>query len=839
MDPIPAGLLPQSDDDKFLSCSHEERWNHLKPVIVELYTGRNGGNERSATLDQVVEFMRTHYSFHAACSEYPPRFRLWGVGKRMVKEDKDAIIGALARRKRPAASMSDATTQHNGQSKALDHKKLKRHLMSMKACLEVAPGLLSSWNLPYAALVASLPKNPDEPSPFGPLGPTPDYLHIKSPEEPSPGRETAGPSPKMQLVYEKHKEHCTSLFLQGHLKQLLIDMRKEDRRTMVNYFHDFYMNGLILAKNWNQELLNPIPTRALALTPQISNPWTPSAFLNLSSGPSSPEVSNISCPPTQLCKWSIHVKSTNHVSYGNVTPTSFIESLHQSMASNDFTTTPKADLPLAQDMIAKSLEGSPSPLRLDAWKLAIMAGNVGLLFELYRGNDNRSRRGIEAIYPFHLAAAFLDGGNECCGMFTALSKILPPPFTFSHNIDDLGHTILDALVVSILRSHTSVHPDDVSYGFQSPNRFPGEEKDICGRWDASSSNVRELFKQGYARIPAKWKHPFCHTAVQAVCHSIIAIFASPTSPNINAQSGLFVRRCTTCGLELKLGPLHTLVVAAFYLAQSGMPEETLFGALAVMVCLITLGADVSAKVNVSVAEILKFPDDGQCRHTALSPLELMKAVPGDVVEAWSEKCRTGWSCLIQVFALAVAEKRQKPSSPQQRSSMSPPVNGCLGTPVSVVGKSSDVDSCDIEFERRIHNYWLELPCTGPRIGLLWASIQTELLTYRRLSEGEGWVSENFSMDALKAWLEGHSSEFSTPLVQNQMFKAHTRCGWFNHAPDFLFPNAEEVCAEYFMNMDVYGRASYIRQPDLLGSFRILEYMREKTGRKYGEMHRAD
>lgn len=66
MDPIPAGLLPQSDEDKFLSCSHEERWNHLKPVIVELYTGRDGGSERSATLDQVVEFMRTHYSFHAA-----------------------------------------------------------------------------------------------------------------------------------------------------------------------------------------------------------------------------------------------------------------------------------------------------------------------------------------------------------------------------------------------------------------------------------------------------------------------------------------------------------------------------------------------------------------------------------------------------------------------------------------------------------------------------------------------------------------------------------------------------------------------------------------------------
>lgn len=190
--------------------------------------------------------------FDGSPTEYRRRFRDWGVAKRMVKEDKDAITSALARRKRPGASVSDATTQHNGEDKPLDYKKLKRHLISRKACLEVAPGLyvlylpgekfefqlihlarLSSWNLPYAAFVSSLPKNPGEPSPFGPLGPTPDYLHIRSPEALTPGRAAAGPSPRMQLVYEKHKEHCTSLFLQGRLEQLVVSMRKEDRRYVV------------------------------------------------------------------------------------------------------------------------------------------------------------------------------------------------------------------------------------------------------------------------------------------------------------------------------------------------------------------------------------------------------------------------------------------------------------------------------------------------------------------------------------------------------------------------------------------------------------------------------
>ncbi|KAM6534587.1 hypothetical protein FALCPG4_004215 [Fusarium falciforme] len=826
MDPILVELLPQSDDEKFLSCPYEERWSRLQPVIVELYTRRRGRDGRTATLDQVVQFMRTYYSFHAAPTEYRRRFRDWGVAKRMVKEDKDAITSALARRKRPGASVSDATTQHNGEDKPLDYKKLKRHLISRKACLEVAPGLyvlylpgeefefqlihlarLSSWNLPYAAFVSSLPKNPGEPSPFGPLGPTPDYLHIQSPEALTPGRAAAGPSPRMQLVYEKHKEHCTSLFLQGRLEQLVVCMRKEDRSTMVNYFHDFYLHSFVLAKKWGRELPNPNPTQAFALTPQILNatsPWTPSAFLNLSSGPSSPEVSsatNVSYPPTQLCKWSIHLSSESYV-YDDMEVTappdsapsadsepplsSFVDLLHQSMASNDFTTIPKADLPLAQDLIAKSLEESPSPLQLDAWKLAIMAGNQKLLSQLYKDNDRDLPEGIEGIYPLHLAATFLDGGNECCGIFTYLCARISGVFAHRNNIDNHGHTILDALVVSVLRSHTSIQPADVSHGFRLSNRFPGEEKDICGRWDADTPTVRELFKQGYARIPIKWKHSFCHTAVQAVCHSMIALFASPVPPNINTQSGLFVRRCTECGLELKLRPLHTVVVTAFYLAQLGMPGETLFGALAMMVCLIALGADVSIDANISVAEILGSSDAGQCSHTPLTPLELVQAVPGSVIEAWSEDCQVGWNSLIQVLTLAVTEQRQESSNREP----------------------SDDHLCDESFQL------INLQCMGPRMGLLWASVQTELLTYRRLSEGEAWISENFSMKALKTWLEGSSPEFSTPLVQNRMFEAHTRCGWFTLSDHYLYPTAQEVCTEYFMNMDIYERASYIDRPDL-------------------------
>ncbi|KAF5563134.1 hypothetical protein FPHYL_5366 [Fusarium phyllophilum] len=757
MDPILEELRPKSDDDKFLSRPYEERWIRLQPVIVQLYTRGRAADGRTATLDQVVEFMRTYYSFHAAATEYRRRFKDWGVTKRMVKEDKDAITSALARRKRPGASVSAVTTQHDGEDKPLDFKKLKRHLLSRKACIEVAPGLLCSWNLPYAAFISSLPKNPDAPSPFGTLGATPGYLHVESPEALTPGGAAAGPSPRMQLVYEKHREYCTSLFLQGRIEQLVVSLPKEERR-------------FALAKIWGKETANPNSTPSIGLTPQARNPnspWTPSAFLNLSSSPSSPEVSNsisLSLPPTQLCKWSVHVLSECCVFEDRVeAPTwpnsqppahsdsiSFVDSLNQSLASNDFTTTPKADLPLAHDLITRSLEEHPSPLQFDAWKLAIMAANRDLLHHLWEDNQRKTPEGIEAIHPFHLAAAFLDGGNQCCGVFTDLCQILPSSFAFYHNLDDHGHTILDALVVAILRSHTSIQPGIVSYGFHSLNRFPGEENDICGRWDAEAPMVRELFKQGYARIPTRWKHPFCHTAVQAIYHSIVAIFASPASPNINTESGLFVRRCTACGLELRLRPLHTVVVTAFYLAQLGRPGETLFGALAI----------------VEQAR-------SDSPHRSVSPL-------GD-----------DWP----------------------------------GTPTSGFSQSSDHDSCWDMFQEEFHDNWLKLPCNGLRIGLLWASIQTELLTYRRIRDGDSWISENFSMTALRVWLEEEDTQLSMPLIQSRMFKDHTPCGWFGNASEFLCPAAEEICTDHFMNMDIYNRTSYIRQPDLLQTFENVEQTR--------------
>ncbi|KAF2967595.1 hypothetical protein GQX73_g6010 [Xylaria multiplex] len=843
MEDIPPELHPQSDSDRFLGFPHKDRWEQLKPVIVRLYCGNYGGNGKATKIKQIADFMRTHYSFHAAVNEYPPRFRLWEVNdRRSVKNDKDDVIYALSKRKRPGTS----TSQVSIHDRPFPPQKLRRYLKEQtrrhNAVQTVMPGILFSWNLPYEAFVSSLRKNPDKPSPFGPNGTTPEYMKIRSPKPLTPGREADGPSPNLELVYQKARMDRASLFLQGQLEELIVSMCKEDRRLCVNYFHDFYIHGFTMAKNWSLDRLKAQNPPTPNINPQThtsaASPAAPPLF-PYSSSPSAigyKENEDISRAPTQLCRWVIHVSDATEdykiidenedqslvqsSSMETNKVVDFTDELLQSMTSNSFTSTPLENLAIATDEVIRAIQEDPVALEVDAWKLAIMAGNSSLLSERYR-NRERAPEGLDDIHPFHLAAAFLNGGHTCCMMFEMLVRILSPTYAFHHNVDSFGHTILDALLVSIIRSHTSLSPETVSFSFQSPNRFPGEEKDICGRWDPTTDKVRHLFQQGYSRIPTKWKHAFCHTAAQAICHSIIVIFGPACAPNINTMSGLFIRRCTICGMELRLGPLHTLVIITFYLAQQGMPGETLFGALAVLVCLLSLGADVSLEANISVEEILGNAESRECRHKPFSPFQLMQEVPDDLIDGWSSECRTGWSSFAQVLAHVEASMNPPLSENSDRGLRAQ--FGEYGDDNSEISLDYDPEMgpCGLEnWPSGVHTNWLKLKCQSAEMGLLWATIQTELLTYRRIGVGDAWLSDNFSMEALEAWLKGNSAEFLTPLVQDQMLQEHSRCGWFHRVGRLVCPTAPEVSASHFMNMDsggrgTYERATFLDVPDLI------------------------
>jgi hypothetical protein len=566
-----------------------------------------------------------------------------------------------------------------------------------------------------------------------------------------------------------------------------------------------------------------------AFTPQMCNatsPWTPSVFIDL---PSSPSV-DITISPTQLCRWSIHVPNIKYepIPAEQDSPMcdtfSFTESLQEVITSGSLAANGNGDLPVSREIISQSLRDNPTALRSESLRLAIMAGNFelldGLLEESLGDSDyeniNQVPQEILSIHPYHLAASYINGGGPCCMVFNTLHQSIPRSYLFRNNLDDLGHTILDSLMVSILRSHSSVRPEIVNHDFGALSRFPGEEKDTCGRWDADSPEVRELFRQGCSRIPTSWKHPFCHSAVQAVCHALMIIFGSDVSPDINSLSGLFLRRCTECGIELRLGPVHTLIVTAFFLGQLGMPGETLFGPMAILVCLINFGADVTLRAHVSIEEIIGISTEmGQCHHTSLSAAELILAVPAGVIQNWSDDCQVGWSCLHQVILQAEAVKGDTNANTNPNTGWEE---------MSETGSGYDSQGSDCGSQCKLdHDDSDKVQCTGPMIGLTWATIQAELLTYRRVGETDPWISSNFPMRALNAWLKGEIRMFESPLVRDQILQVHSICGWFVSVRTtwggfqrwtLVWPMAKNVCRTRFDTMDNYKRSSFIFEMDL-------------------------
>ncbi|EKJ76096.1 hypothetical protein FPSE_03728 [Fusarium pseudograminearum CS3096] len=762
-------LFPQSEDDKYLHVKNSDRWEPLKPVIVELYTGNYGKNNKPPAKAQIVEFMRKYYSFYATESAYANRFRQWGVSdRRLTKAKLNEIAVALERRPTAEMSTSKVSLKRGACEAKLDARQVKRHLAngtSSSKPQSMQSGWLSSWALPYAAFVSALPKNPDAASPYGTQPATPGYLGIKSErlsDEPIFGGTLRG----------SHRQIC------------------------VDYFHEFYMHGFLTAKNWGSP-------------PSISKVRTPSAFLEFPSSSLLTDASNhidIVNPPTNLCRWSIHVKEIEYEPLPEEQPDSFPtsrsfpECLQNSISTGDFTELRNDNLPLSHETVIQSLTKNPLALELDSWKLAIMAGNADLLYDLGKKGRTKTREEVKSIHPYHLAASFLNGGGTCCTIFDALSTILGRSYLLQHNINDLGHTILDSLLVSILRSHTSVQPEMVSDGFRALSRFPGEEKDICGRWDADSPEVRGLFAQGYARIPTRWKHPFCHSAVQAVCHCAISTFGGLTHADVNCLSGLFVRRCTECGMELRLGPLHTLVAAAFFLGQSGMSGETLFGPVAILVCLINMGIDVNMRKNISVEEILRTSEPGQCHHRSMTAAEMMMCVPASVVHNWTNACQVGWDCLLHTLRLAESSDTEN----SYRHDRDSPECELSAGETDGESQSSECGLQDIHDDE-------VLKCTHKMIGIMWATIQAEMLTYRRLTVNDPWISDNFQMLALQAWLKGETQGFNTPLVVQDMMKTYSRCGWF-YETKYVFwviATSSDVCKEWFANLDNYGRTTFV------------------------------
>jgi hypothetical protein len=529
-------------------------------------------------------------------------------------------------------------------------------------------------------------------------------------------------------------------------------------------------------------------------------------------------------PPSPLCRWAIHVKQEDYEPLPGppaevicnpsdestwkeweATPQalSFDETLRNGLESNDFSNLRAADLPVAVPLIAKAARASPEELLVEALGFSIMGRNTVLIDQLIdQLLDQLLNRPLDyevpfaGLYPFHLATSYLDGSRTCCNVLDLLISALPLSISLRRTYtNDLGHTILDNLMIAILRSHTSCVPAVVDDVWQKEKRFTGEEVDICGRWDADSDCVRSLLAHGEAAIPFAWKHKFCHTSAQTICHCINTIFSASFAPDINTASGLFVKRCLHCGLKLQPTPLHTLVLTAFALARQGAVGEDLFGILACALCILWNGADASRTAQLSLDSLWHVEQVDQCDHEELSALALAERLETLLQDTWNKEIQTGWKILGFILHSShkewTLEKRR------------------------IEGVFDDNDSEDDS-----EDYSLGSECCEGRgtcyfgrnknLGVIHAAIQTELVTYRRLAEGDFWTSTNFNMEELLRSLQ-HEERPRIGLVEKNLMKPFCRCGHFNGDIGWCL-RADVACASYFMNMDVWSRASFIEMP---------------------------
>ena len=533
--------------------------------------------------------------------------------------------------------------------------------------------------------------------------------------------------------------------------------------------------------------------------------------------------------PSPLCRWSIHVSRVHYESIASsprsppanvdldpeeswrTWPASsrdkdVTQKLTDGLQGSTFTNVRPNELPIATDKLVTAVKQSPQQIHQEALGFSIMSRSVGLMKDLIETMSLYDYK-INGLYPFHLAVAYLDGSKVCCNLLDQLMMELP---LRQYYVNDLGHTVLDQVMVSILKSHTSCKPNIVDSFFKNEKRFEGAEVDICGRWDADSPCVRDLLAKGDPTIPFGWKHMFCHTSVLTLCHAIGTLFGPNSSPDVNTLSGLFTRRCSHCGLKLQLRPLHALVMVGFHLSKSGCKGESLFGILACLLCLLSYGADPRLKADVSFQSLLGEQDSDRCSHKELDPKELIEGLLASSVSMWSEEITTAWDVVTYVLSQSRAEWNGESSSNAYAAPNQ--INHFVGN--SGEKPDSDAKKSIIEALPAYCPYCDKFNTYFGRqksLATLWAAVKTELLTFRRLTEDDAFLSRNFDMISLKQGLT-RWGKVTVLLVDEAMMKPYCKCGNFSEKAVGC-TIVDEACAFYFSNMEDRNRTTFIGSPE--------------------------
>ena len=565
----------------------------------------------------------------------------------------------------------------------------------------------------------------------------------------------------------------------------------------------------------------------------ISSPNTPGAYPNTARNgqalsadmESSPLGQNTVPCPSSLCRWAIHVKNEEYERVPSPPPdheqrfdpydeatwqawplseqkVGFQQQLQYGLESNDFSNLKQDQLPIAVAQVAKAVHRSPDEMLKESLGFSIMGRNLDLVRDIL-DQMAAAKVDITEVHPLHIATSYLDGSKTCCLVLDLLcchrfNYHLNLPLAFwirKLHTNHLGHTVLDNLMIAVLKAHSSCRPGTVDKTWAQEKRFVGEDVDICGRWDADSSCVREAVALGVGEIPVDWKHKFCHTSAQTICHCISSLFYHGQMADINTSSGLFVERCFECGLKLQPRPLHTLVLTAFVLAQSNFEGEDLFGILACALCLLFYKADPLLTASLSLSAYSGMQIE-QCDHDEICPLQLAVQLEDMFSNSWSNQVRTGWKLLCYVLGEAQHEARRTED----------------GLENNETDEDKNGDTTDDEYTCKFHgNRNKMFHGKTSNLGTLWAVVQAEMLTYRRLNSGDPWASENFDMHALLQCLL-NGGGVNVGLLQKGLLNNFERCGMYRGEYDCC-PTMEDVSRKYFSNLDDYYRTTFVDMPE--------------------------
>ncbi|KAH8623835.1 hypothetical protein IG631_21540 [Alternaria alternata] len=663
----------------------------------------------------------------------------------------------------------------------------------------------------------------DNPSPIDP--PTPcSKVEVTTPS--SPASPNDAPSPTIQIAKDSLMIERACMFAQGHHEKLLSLLNGEEKRILSDWLYQYWFFCFKTAKHWGK---GPTMWTAKILnfdqyfsTAPSSLPVTAQDARYLSS----PHNNDEPTPPSDLCRWYIHAREEDLESISeadfdldddrtwpswppNELQASLQTRLRNALEHNDFSATPATDLPVAIPEIAKATDGEQSSeLLVESLGFSIISRNLDqideVIGELWERNVD-----LSSLHPFHLAASFLDGYKSCCDVIGTLSSWTDPADLHKMYLNEHGHTVLDNLMISIIKSHTTARPVDVDENLRNVARFIGEEVDICGRWDADSPCVRQLYAHGRTSVPPSWKHKFCNTSIQAICHCIDRMFQWMPEPLLlQTPSGLYVRRCfgTDCGKKLQLQPLHSLVMTAYHLATQGRDGEDLFGILACVLCLISHGLNPSVTANISVAALLSSDSFVECDHVELTATELAEEILAlPVFGTWDTKIKTGWVVLTGILRrceVAHLAWIRKEDHNLKLSGDSNSVRFAEPDGENRIIGSTEPD----ELLEEMHYQDCYSPCfTGEKnVGTLWSSVKAELLSYRRLNNGLGWTSQYFSMETLREQLE-KDENIVMGYAEHNLLKPHCACHSFGRYGLTLLSDAVDP---HLANLDVWERATY-------------------------------